>query len=1183
MEKPKPLELKPRGGLSYRFSRAWADVVDDDDQAEALVSYAASSSDSSEEETNAAQRMREIFLRERDSQRTAIRGNVPMGGSSSPNDGQKKSVHLGEGRDKASRGETRQEVTSQVFSLPQPSRRTEQSQKRARDGSVIVGSLAVGSTDEVLPGQGVAGQVNVSESAQVLPGQEVAGQETALEGAVQISGEETDQNEGEGGSNELRGDGAKTLDVRPVKDPQQLLVKGLLTRIYWKVAVGKLPVGQRDCQKGSNKMDRNLVISMSSEGASEQDLNLALEDDADQSMDDGAMVVMVYDPGTLIQSPTTDWVMRRGLTARTIWPAIAAAAQRICAEMVQVDELNAQLGTGALLFQRRDQGHYGDLHHSFHDKPCLPVVGNYPLSVMGALLSPGLEGEFRNTDKFGTAMEAIAYDWSRSPGMEVHVELMARVAKLVAPFLTLGGQGSVVNLEFLWQRGKAQLMEFLQAATCADQLEVLWKRMDDDADEEVDPSTAVLEVLGPEDAVLDQGNNEFLIPIEDAGGETIGDTGRDGKAPEVSPEEETSSGSSRLAGTRIFLWSVYSRVASNFSTQDRTTGKIFDSTKGYPGEGPNNGDNPSSKRNLPWISEDYLDEVVSKKMERSSDMDGLDGFVPGSEGPLEKVEVENVTASRILMALWKKGYRAGYRRLCRLNVSGCKVGAMKHPIKRVQKIGTRKAFMKMFNVFGSSQHGSGAGGKPIMKVVGPRPGFPAVLQASNTDSTLGEGSSSQVHGNVHVEQNRPMDRYEAERLEKRKKGFCYWFSRGKDRCKFGEDCKFIHSEDDVVLRSYWCKYYVAGRPCFAGKECAFSHDATGVRCIQFAQSGKCRYGDRCVFEHGDPLDEQRPRSPRTPPRDGPRRSSGAKGGEKEISPEQFDDGEEDFMVYGDDTKMTELLMEAISFLSNGKSDLARAEADPLFKLLKFNGDADQMDREWVSWTTGMLSVLELHEVVKSYEVSLAEVEEWVNDLRIWFERANVGEEKDPKRGKKRSLERESSKDIPAEKEVVETSETEVAVEEEVKKVKKKRKTAAIEDPYTLLVPKPKKMPANIEKGGSSSNAVVSAGEKASKMRTKSNVGGKTKKKEKSQSPKKEEVVVVKGPEEKDRPSDVDAQASTTVKAERGQSCQAIEDAKREGLISSIQRCVQDPVLTVSDLEYILLQLHLSIANHRKKK
>ena len=461
--------------------------------------------------------------------------------------------------------------------------------------------------------------------------------------------------------------------------------------------------------------------------------------------------------------------------------------------------------------------------------------------------------------------------------------------------------------------------------------------MDDDADEEVDPSTAMLEVLGLEDAVLDQGNNESLIPIEDAGGETSGDTGGKGKAPEVSPEEEKSSGSSRLADTRIFLWSVYSRVASNFSMQDRTTGKIF----GYPGEGPNNDDNPSSKGNFPWISEDYLDEVVSKKMERSSEMDG---FVPGSEGSLEKVEVENVTASKILMALWKKGHRVGFRRLRRLNASGCKVGAMKRPIKRVQKIGARKAFMKMFNVFGSSQHGSGVGGKPIMKVVGPRPGFPAVLQAPNTDSTSGEGSSPQVHGNVHVEHNRPMDRYEAERLEKRKKGFCYWFGKGKDRCKFGDDCKFIHSEDDVVLHSYWCKYYVAGRECFAGKDCGFSHDATGVRCVQFARSGKCRFGDRCVFEHGVPLEKQRPRSPRTPPRDGPRRTSGANGGEKEIPPEQFDDDEEDFMVYDEETKMTELLMEAISFLSGGKPDLARAEADPLFKLLKFTGDADQMDQ-----------------------------------------------------------------------------------------------------------------------------------------------------------------------------------------------------------------------------------------------
>ena len=362
-------------------------------------------------------------------------------------------------------------------------------------------------------------------------------------------------------------------------------------------------------------------------------------------------------------------------------------------------------------------------------------------------------------------------------------------------------------------------------------------------------------------------------------------------------------------------------------------------------------------------------------------------------------------------------------------------------------------------------------------------------------------------------------------------------------------------------------------PC---SDCKFSHDATGVRCIQFAQSGKCRHGDRCVFVHGDPLDEPRPRSPRTPPRDSPRRSTGTRGGGKEISPERYDEEEEDLMGYDDDTKMIELLIR--------KSDLARAEADPVFKLLKFNGDTEQMDAEWCSWTSGMLSSLELHEIVKSYEIPLGEVEEWINDLRIWFQRANVEEGSDPKRGKKRSLEGESGKDTPTKKEVFGTSETEVTVEEEVRKAKKKRKTTASEDPYTLLVPRPKKMPVNTEKGGSSSKAVVSGEEKASsRTRTKTSVSGKTQKKEKSQSPKKEEVAKVKGSEEKDRSSDVDAQASTTVDAELGQSCQAIEDAKREGLVSSIQRCVQDPVLTVSDLEHVLLRLHLSIDANRKKK
>ena len=133
--------------------------------------------------------------------------------------------------------------------------------------------------------------------------------------------------------------------------------------------------------------------------------------------------------------------------------------------------MNVQLETGKLLLQRREEGHYGKLHHPFHDNPCLPPVGNFPLSVMGVLLSPDLRHEFTNADTFGTAMEAIAYDWSRIPGMEDHINLMVRVATLVHPFILLGGQGTVVNTEFLWQAGRDRLMEFLQAATCADELE----------------------------------------------------------------------------------------------------------------------------------------------------------------------------------------------------------------------------------------------------------------------------------------------------------------------------------------------------------------------------------------------------------------------------------------------------------------------------------------------------------------------------------------------------------------------------------------------------------------------------------------------------------------------------------------------------------------------------------------
>ena len=57
---------------------------------------------------------------------------------------------------------------------------------------------------------------------------------------------------------------------------------------------------------------------------------------------------------------------------------------------------------------------------------------------------------------------------------------------------------------------------------------------------------------------------------------------------------------------------------------------------------------------------------------------------------------------------------------------------------------------------------------------------------------------------VLVGLNREMDREEAERLERRKRGICFWYNTGRT-CKFGESCKFIHTREQVVLKSFWCK------------------------------------------------------------------------------------------------------------------------------------------------------------------------------------------------------------------------------------------------------------------------------------------------------------------------------------------------------------------------------------------
>ena len=159
---------------------------------------------------------------------------------------------------------------------------------------------------------------------------------------------------------------------------------------------------------------------------------------------------------------------------------------------------------------------------------------------------------------------------------------------------------------------------------------------------------------------------------------------------------------------------------------------------------------------MPWISEDHLDHVVVKKLEMSSDMSELDGFVPESEGQLEEVEVENVTASKVLRALWWKGFRAGQRKLCRAGGFGSQVVGTTIPANRVWNSGVRKTSLKMPKKRGSVVLGSGARRKPIMGLREHQKGFPGSSTEASTTSTLGEEGSSPSDGNVHAERDRSM-------------------------------------------------------------------------------------------------------------------------------------------------------------------------------------------------------------------------------------------------------------------------------------------------------------------------------------------------------------------------------------------------------------------------------------------
>ena len=95
-----------------------------------------------------------------------------------------------------------------------------------------------------------------------------------------------------------------------------LLSKGVLRGVYQKVSEGEVPHPRKDFPRGQNKMDRNLVISASSDGSGVGETSLALvESSVPAAVPSPQEQMILYDPRcdprVLIQSQTTEWVMRR--------------------------------------------------------------------------------------------------------------------------------------------------------------------------------------------------------------------------------------------------------------------------------------------------------------------------------------------------------------------------------------------------------------------------------------------------------------------------------------------------------------------------------------------------------------------------------------------------------------------------------------------------------------------------------------------------------------------------------------------------------------------------------------------------------------------------------------------------------------------------------------------------------
>ena len=161
----------------------------------------------------------------------------------------------------------------------------------------------------------------------------------------QLASDGTGQRNGGDGSGALqRGQWKIYMSTEARRCGKLNVCRALCARIYWKVSDGRVPIKK----KGVNKMDRSLIISTSSDGSGVGEV-------VPPTIQNLTGVVVRGDPGVLIQSPTTAWVMKRSLANRTMWAVVSGLASEVLKALVEVDESNERMNTG----RSQQDGRYG--------------------------------------------------------------------------------------------------------------------------------------------------------------------------------------------------------------------------------------------------------------------------------------------------------------------------------------------------------------------------------------------------------------------------------------------------------------------------------------------------------------------------------------------------------------------------------------------------------------------------------------------------------------------------------------------------------------------------------------------------------------------------------------------------------------------------------------------------------